>query len=70
MRKHTAVQGDVWDYLSLKLYGNEGLAHILLAANPTLRRIVIFDIPTVINVPDKPQMMAQSSANLPPWKQV
>jgi len=70
MRKYTAVQGDVWDYLSWKLYDNEGFAHILLAANPTLRRIVIFEVPTVINVPDKPQVKVQSSANLPPWKQV
>jgi len=70
MRKYTAVQGDVWDYLSWKLYGDEGYAHILLDANPALRHIVIFETPTEINVPDKPQSRAQSSANLPPWKQV
>jgi phage tail protein X len=70
MRQYTAVQGDVWDYLSWKLYQNEGFAHVLLAANPELRRIVQFEVPTVINVPDRPQARAQSSANLPPWKRL
>jgi len=70
MRKYMAAQGDVWDYLSWKLYGDEGLSHILLAANPALRRIVVFDVPEMINVPDKPQARAQSSVNLPPWKKV
>jgi len=70
MKQYMAVQGDVWDYLSWKLYGNEGFIHILLAANPALRHIVVFDVPTLINVPDKPQARAQSSANLPPWKKV
>jgi phage tail protein X len=68
-RQYTAVQGDIWDYLSWKLYHYEGFMHILLAANPILRHIVKFEIPTLINVPDKPQVTAQSSSRLPLWKQ-
>jgi phage tail protein X len=68
MKQYMAVQGDVWDYLSWKLYNDEGFSHTLLAANPELRHIVRFEAPTIINVPDKPQTKAQSSANLPPWK--
>jgi phage tail protein X len=68
MKQYLASQGDVWDYLSWKIYQDEGLAHILLAANPTLRHIVIFEVPTIINVPDKPQTRTQTSAKLPPWK--
>jgi phage tail protein X len=70
MRQYLASQGDVWDYLSWKLYQDEGFIHILLAANPALRHIVQFTIPTMINVPDKPQTKTQTSANLPPWKRV
>jgi phage tail protein X len=68
MKEYLASQGDVWDYLSWKLYQDEGFTHILLAANPTLRHIVQFTVPTMINVPDKPQTKTQTSANLPPWK--
>lgn len=70
MKQYMVVQGDVWDYISWKLYQDEGLSHILLAANPTLRHVVIFDVPTMINVPDKPLSKARTQVNLPPWKQV
>ncbi|MDR0546148.1 MAG: tail protein X [Dysgonamonadaceae bacterium] len=70
MRQYLASQGDVWDYLSWKLYHDEGFIHTLLAANPTLRHIVQFTTPTMINVPDRPQTRTQTSANLPPWKRV
>jgi len=70
MRTYLVAQGDVWDYLSFKLYGDEGFTHILLEANPELRHIVKFEKSTIINVPDRPQERAQSSASLPPWKQV
>ena len=70
MKQYMAVQGDVWDYISWKLYQDEGFIHALLEANPALRRIVQFEAPTVINVPDKPQARGQSPANLPPWKRV
>jgi phage tail protein X len=69
MRQYTAVQGDVWDNLSWKLYHDEGFIHTLLEANPALRRIVRFEVPTPINVPDKPETKT-SSVNLPPWKKV
>jgi phage tail protein X len=69
MRQYMAVQGDVWDNLSWKLYHDEGFIHTLLEANPTLRHIVRFEVPALINVPDKPQARV-SSVNLPPWKKV
>ena len=68
MKQYMVSQGDVWDYISWKVYQDEGFAHILLSANPTLRHIVKFEVPATINVPDKPQTRAQTSANLPPWK--
>ena len=68
MKQYTAVQGDVWDYLSWKLYNDEGFAHILLAANPALRHIIRFEVPAIINVPDKPQSGILLAINLPPWK--
>ena len=69
MKQYMAAQGDVWDYLSWKLYQDEGFIHTLLEANPALRHIVRFEAPALINVPDKPQIGA-SVTNLPPWKKV
>jgi hypothetical protein len=70
MKQYIVSQGFVWDQISYKIYGDEGFAHILLAANPTLRHIVQFTVPAMINIPDKPQIRPQTSANLPPWKRV
>jgi phage tail protein X len=70
MKQYRVAQGDVWDYLSWIFYGDEGFAHTLLDANPELRHIVKFEMSAIINVPDRPQIRAQSSASLPPWKQV
>jgi len=70
MKQYRAAQGDVWDLLSYRLYGDEGFTHVLLAANPELQHIVQFEEATMINVPDRPETRAQSSSNLPPWKQV
>jgi phage tail protein X len=61
-------QGYVWDQISYVLYKDEGFIHALLAANPTLRHIVVFEDQQLINVPDKPVTRAASSATLPPWK--
>jgi len=63
-------QGSVWDWLSWKLYGDEGFTHTLLDANPALRHIVRFEEPITIIVPDKPVTRAATSANLPPWKRL
>lgn len=68
MRQYMAAQGDVWDYISWKLYQDEGFVDMLLEANPALRHTVRFEVPAMINVPDRPRARAPSPANLPPWK--
>lgn len=49
MRKYTTMQGDMWDAISLHVYGTEKLMHLLIEANhehrntatpPFSRRIV------------------------------
>jgi phage tail protein X len=67
MKQYTAVQGDTWDYISWKLYQNEGYVHTLLAVNPALRHIVQFETSTIIYVPDIPEALIAAN-NLPPWK--
>jgi phage tail protein X len=64
---YTAQEGDRWDLVSYKAYGDPYQIEALLAANPS---VVIADtIPagTVLNVPVIEQS-ALSSELLPPWK--
>jgi phage tail protein X len=61
-------QGDLWDLVSFRLWGDEGFMHLLLEANPDMRHIVIFKEPTMINVPDVPVIKRRLTVSLPPWK--
>jgi phage tail protein X len=67
MQTYNASQGDMWDNLAYRIYGDEGLVSLLLYANPTLNKIIIFEKTTLINVPNRP-IIVQTNQNLPPWK--
>lgn len=43
MRKYTAVQGDYWDGIAKKIYGDESYMNTLLLANPSLTGLTVFD---------------------------
>jgi phage tail protein X len=68
-KEYLAPQGAVWDWISWKQYGDERFIDILLNANPSLRRVVRFEKPTLVIIPDKPAAPSASAAQLPPWKQ-
>jgi phage tail protein X len=69
VKEYLAPQGAVWDWISWKHYGDERFIDILLNANPSLRHIVRFEVPTLIIIPDKPVVPPESVTQLPPWKQ-
>jgi phage tail protein X len=64
-RTYITVQGDMYDYISLKEYGTELLGHRLMEANPALHLIRIFGGGITLQVPDMP---AVRTVNLVPWK--
>ena len=68
MATTTTRQGDTWDILSKRLYGNEHYMEKLIEANLEPRKTVLFSYGTVINVPDIDIATDETSANLPPWK--
>jgi phage tail protein X len=68
-KKYLAPQGSVWDQISFLHYGDERFIAHLLRANPTIRRIVQFEKPTLIVIPDRPTIPQDSVSRLPPWKQ-
>ncbi|MDR1219562.1 MAG: tail protein X [Treponema sp.] len=68
VKEYLAPQGSVWDQISYAAYGDERFIDTLLKANPRLRRVVRFEKPTLITIPDKPVAPPNSVAQLPPWK--
>lgn len=65
----TTNQGDTWDMLAKRVYGNELLMDVLIKANFEHRDVVIFSYGTVLNVPEIDTTSSEFEANLPPWKQ-
>lgn len=68
MKTVTTIQGDTWDILAYRLYGNEHLMHVLINANIQHRKIVLFPAGIVLNVPEIDTTSAEYESNLPPWK--
>jgi phage tail protein X len=68
-KEYLAPQGTVWDQISYVVYGDERFIDVLLKANPSLRRVVQFEKPALIKIPDKPVVPSTSITQLPPWKQ-
>ena len=63
---YTTAQGDTWDMVAFRVYGDETLADRLMAANPEHRMTVIFSANATLTLPKlQPR---RSGAPLPPWK--
>lgn len=66
MNKYTTVQGDMWDAIAYKIFGNELCMNELLEANNDYRNVAVFPAGIVLTVPEINTI--QSSKILPPWK--
>lgn len=64
----TTVQGDMWDIIAKKQYGDELHMDKLIKANIQHRNTVIFPAGVVLNVPEIDTTSADYEMNLPPWK--
>lgn len=62
---YTTIQGDTWDMIAKKVYGNEMRADYLMSNNVRLLDIVIFPSGIIINVPELPKEL---DGDLPPWR--
>ncbi len=65
MTMHRTVDGETWDYLSLKYYGTEKLMHLIISANPDLAYMHVLRGGLEIVIPDPPETVEEE---LPPWK--
>lgn len=64
-KTYTTTQGDAWDSIAFKLYGDEKQMTALIDANPVHRETVIFSAGIDLVVPTVKQL---ASSKLPPWK--
>lgn len=65
MKTYTTIQGDMWDSIAYKLYGNEKYMRLLMQNNMELLDIFIFGAGTVLNVPE---LELESETDMPSWR--
>lgn len=63
---YTTVQGDMWDGIADKVYGDTKYTDVLLSANPEYIQIYIFSAGVKLFVPEIEEK--STADDLPPWK--
>ena len=64
MGEYITTQGDMWDSISLRLYGDEQLMHLLIDANLQYRKTAVFPANCVLCVPE---VSLEEKTDFPPW---
>lgn len=64
----TTQQGDTWDKLSKKIYGNELYMDVLINANIKHRKTLVFSAGVKLEVPEIDTTNASTVDALPIWK--
>lgn len=62
---YTTIQGDTWDLISYKVYGNEKYVGIIMQANFPLLDYTVFPSNIKINIPALPD---EETDNSPEWR--
>ena len=63
---YTTVQGDCWDLLAYRFYGDEKYMRYLIEANWPLIDVLVFSAGTEIVIPDLPEDVDEDA---PFWRQ-
>lgn len=64
---YTTIAGDMWDTVAYKAMGSEAYTDDLIKNNLQYCHIYIFPAGIVLEIPE---VAAEVSASLPPWKRV
>lgn len=65
-KTYTTAQGDSWDAIAYRLYGDEKYMGLLIEANWREIETLVFSSGTVLTVPDIPE---EADTDLPFWRQ-
>lgn len=64
-KTYTTVQGDMWDAIAYRIYGDVKYIGLLLNANPDLLDIYVFSAGTKILLPELPE---EYEDEIPEWR--
>lgn len=62
---YTTIDGDTWDIIAKKVYGDESKTDFLMAHNWNLLDVLVFRSGIVVNTPPLP---IEKSRHLPDWR--
>lgn len=62
---YRTIQGDTFDAVAYRLWGDEHLARLLMEANPEHLDILVFGAGVVLHVPSV--SVGGGASGLPPW---
>lgn len=62
---YITLQGDAWDAIAYRLWGEERLFMELIKANPEHMDVVVFEAGVRLQVPPRPERIVKME--LPPW---
>lgn len=65
-RDYVCRAGEAWDLLAGQAYGHETMADVIIAANPDLADVVLFEGGESISLPLVE--LVESPDTLPPWR--
>jgi len=65
LRKYTTIQGDMWDGIAKRVYGDERYMNTLLDANQAHNNTVVFSAGINLSCP---AVATREASILPPWK--
>lgn len=65
---YTTTQGDMWDSISYKTYGDTSYTDKILTLNAKYSNLYILPAGIVLTLPDT--IENETDDSLPPWKQV
>lgn len=65
LRKYRTVQGDMWDWIAYKVYGDESYLNVLLEYNQEYAHYVVLPAGIILNCPN---VVFSNPTHLPPWR--
>lgn len=63
---YTTVQGDTFDIVAFKVFGNEKMIGVLLEANPSQKDVYSFDAGVKLFIPENATLI--NNDPVPPWQ--
>ena len=62
---YTTIQGDTFDMISKKIWGDEKLMHHIMKANPGHQETILFSAGITLNIPE---LNETETLSLPTWR--